>query len=63
MRDTVFKFVNSELHVVMVGVESVENVVDIFRFDEEEGVVNVTHIELDLHFLSVYQPRPVPVLS
>ena len=47
----------------MVGVESVENVVDIFRFDEEEGVVNVTHIELDLHFLSVYQPRPVPVLS
>ena len=34
------KFVNGELQVVMVGVEPVENVVDIFRFDEEEGVVN-----------------------
>ena len=42
------KFVNGELQVVMVGVEPVENVVDIFRFDEEEGVVNVTRVELDL---------------
>ena len=32
----------------MVGVEPVENVVDIFKFDEEEGVVNVTRVELDL---------------
>ena len=48
MRDTVFEFVNSEFKIVMEGVKLVEDVIDIFRFDKEESVVNITSIKLHL---------------